>query len=149
MNSNGSTSSPFFITQGWLHKFDNNYINVPTVPGVISLYNLYVAGTTKLQNATINNNTIINNNFNLRTPNEFGKEDISYIPESNYDGMLQNKFMAIEHLNEKIHFDVNHPENHNVFISNIRGKYAYVFKEGKWVIENKEDGPRFNNIGKC
>ena len=38
-----------------------------------------------------------------------------------------------------IHFNPNHPENHNIKISNKKQKYANVYNLGNWEFKNKKD----------
>jgi hypothetical protein len=39
---------------------------------------------------------------------------------------------------KKIHYDDEMPSNHNIYISNLNSKYAYVYKDDKWNVEKKE-----------
>ena len=40
---------------------------------------------------------------------------------------------------EKIHFNPKKPENHNVYISNIKNKYAMVYDGNKWNLKNQDE----------
>jgi hypothetical protein len=39
---------------------------------------------------------------------------------------------------EKVHFDENMPENHNICLSNIKSKYIYIYDENKWITKDKK-----------
>ena len=39
---------------------------------------------------------------------------------------------------ETVHFDENFPENKNIYISAIKGKYIMVYKEGKWELNDRK-----------
>ena len=41
--------------------------------------------------------------------------------------------------NKKIHFDENKPENHNIYISNLRDNYAMLFDGNNWVLSNRKE----------
>tara|TARA_X000000950_G_C13549471_1_gene510928 strand:- start:254 stop:583 length:330 start_codon:yes stop_codon:yes gene_type:complete len=40
---------------------------------------------------------------------------------------------------KKIHFDPDKPENHNIYISNIKNNYAMIYDGDKWNLTNKDD----------
>lgn len=40
---------------------------------------------------------------------------------------------------EKVHFNIEKPENMNIYISSIKGKYVMVYKDDSWQIQNKKD----------
>jgi len=89
-----------------------------------------------LQNTIINNT--INNNLTINI-NSFGKESLNHITETDYHKYLNGFFKGFLKLIEKIHFDENAPENHNVCLTNMRSKYAYVCENNNWVLKDKED----------
>ena len=37
------------------------------------------------------------------------------------------------------HFNKDHPENHNIKITNLRDKYVQIFDGNKWIIEDEDD----------
>jgi molecular chaperone DnaK (HSP70) len=40
---------------------------------------------------------------------------------------------------EKMHFNENLPENHNVYISNLRDEYVLMYDGKKWRLNNRDD----------
>jgi len=92
-------------------------------------------------NNTINNNitnkNIINNNLNINI-NPYGQEDMSHITLKDYKKYLSGFFPGFVEYIKKIHYDEEMPSNHNIYISNINSKYAYVYKDGKWNVEKKD-----------
>ena len=38
-----------------------------------------------------------------------------------------------------IHFDPKKPENHNIYISNLKNGYIMVYDDGKWDTKNREE----------
>ena len=92
-------------------------------------------------NQTINNNT---NNINNGTINQFnilafGKEDTSHITNKEWNRIINRQYKSIEELVVKTHFDNNKPENHNIYISNIKSKYIMVYDGKTWCIKDKKD----------
>ena len=75
-------------------------------------------------NNTVNNNIIINitpyNDPNLEGAERYYKEAIKKI------------FMSVPTIIERIHFNSDLPENHNICITNYRSKLAKVFNGREW-----------------
>jgi hypothetical protein len=51
---------------------------------------------------------------------------------------LKNGFYSAVHLTEAVHFNPKYPEYHNVYISNIKDKYAMMYDGSKWSLTRKE-----------
>jgi len=93
-------------------------------------------------NNIMTNNTIgntLNNIQNNITINAYGKEDISHITEKDYKNLFTKCNSLIPTLIELIHFNEDKPENTNVYISNIKSPYAYVYDGHKWNLMNKDE----------
>jgi hypothetical protein len=88
----------------------------------------------------INNNTqnikIDTMNVNI---NPYGKEDIKHFTNTDYKYIFNRGTMGVPAFVEKVHFDKNKPENHNVYISNMRADYGLLYDGNQWTIHNKED----------
>jgi uncharacterized C2H2 Zn-finger protein len=91
-------------------------------------------------NNTINNGTVNNtiNNTNI-TINAYGKEDLSHITDKDYKNIFNKCNSAIPMLIELIHYNEEKPENTNVYISNMKSQYAYVYDGKKWILKNKSE----------
>ena len=91
----------------------------------------------------INNNNVTNNNNNnlFVNLNSFGNENLSHITEKDYNKYMSGFFPGFIKFIEKIHFDDKMPENHNIFITNLRSKYIYVYDNNneKWLTKEKND----------
>lgn len=98
------------------------------------------AGThiiTNINNGTINNNTLIINNYK--------NDNISYVS----DKFLQNIFshllcedehnLPIPKLIENIKFNPNHKENNNVKITSLRSDVGFKYDDDKWKVVDKDD----------
>ncbi len=108
------------------------------------------------QNINItNNNKIINNNLIVNI-NSFGKEDLSHITLNDYKKFLGGFFTGFIKFIEKVHFDENKPENHNINITNIKSKHLHIYEDDKWTLKDKVDvidkfiNKKYNNlVDKC
>ena len=87
-----------------------------------------------IQNSTITQN--IQNNIKLLN---YGNTDISHLTDQDFIGCLKHKNFCIPYLIEKIHFDKDKPENHNIYISNLKNKYVMMFEKKKWETKNRDD----------
>ena len=64
--------------------------------------------------------------FKKNKINDFGEENLDYITEKIYKKLLAYPSSSIPKLIKKIHFNPNHPENHNVRIRDKKLKFAEV-----------------------
>ena len=94
-----------------------------------------VSSKPNINRGTINN---ANNQCNIII-NNFGEEQIKYISDKTFKKLLSTPISAIPKLIELKHFNPNHPENHNVRITNIHDKYAKIYQDKKWLIKHKKD----------
>jgi len=77
-----------------------------------------------INNIQTQNNITQNNTFNILA---FGKEDLSHITDDTYKKIINKGFKSVPALVDAIHFNKDKPENHNIYISNIRDDYILVF----------------------
>ena len=85
--------------------------------------------TTHINNGTINNIILVG----------YGKEDLKKINKDDLLKILQNGYNSTIKLTEAVHFNPKFPEYHNVYISNIKDKYAMMFDGKNWTLTIKED----------
>uniref|UniRef100_A0A6C0L289 C2H2-type domain-containing protein n=1 Tax=viral metagenome TaxID=1070528 RepID=A0A6C0L289_9ZZZZ len=87
------------------------------------------------------NNTTINMpiNLNLGTTNPYGKENWDYI-QNDILKLMRNVNTCIPEMLKKIHFDKEHPENHNVKIPNKKLPHLQTFNGEEWQTMNKKEG---------
>jgi hypothetical protein len=92
----------------------------------------------KIQNNTQNtqNNNTINQQINIIA---YGKEDLSHIQEGDYKRILNKGFKSIQEFVNSIHFNNNKPENHNVYISNLRDNYILVYDGNSWQVQERDN----------
>ena len=65
--------------------------------------------------------------------------DLSHLTDQDYIQCLNRSNMVIPNLIKKIHFNPKKPENHNIYISNIKNKYIMIYDGKKWNLNNQND----------
>ena len=87
-------------------------------------------------NGAINNGTVINNHINLVA---FGREDMTKIDKKEILMILRKGYDSTLRLTETVHFNPKYPEYHNVYITNMKDKYAMMYDGKSWNLTIKED----------
>ena len=87
-------------------------------------------------------NNITNNTINIKEQNiilnNFGNENIDYFHHKYFNFLLKSPFSSVPTFLKDLHFHPNHPENHNVKITNKKLPYASVWEGNKWNIRDKK-----------
>ena len=86
----------------------------------------------------VGNVTHITNQQNIYI-NNHGHENLEYISGSYMSKLLKIPFGALPKLIKHIHFNPNHPENHNIKITNKKLPYASVWEGDKWTVKDKKE----------
>ena len=92
-----------------------------------------------IKKAGINNSTItqnIQNNIKLLA---YDKTDLSDLTEKDFIRCFNHNNMCVPHLVKRIHFNPKKPENHNVFISNLKSGYIMIYDGKKWNTYNRDE----------
>ena len=87
-------------------------------------------------NSNNNSNNTINNTIHI---NNYGNENTDYLQGDYLTNLLQGAFTAIPKLIENIHFNPQHPENHNIKITNKKEPYVKIRKNDKWELQDKKE----------
>ena len=87
---------------------------------------------------TINNNTTNNNTNNIIVVNNYGKENTDYLTAEKISQLLNRPYDSIQDLIKMLHFNVEHPENHNVKITNKKEPFALVWNDSIWELRKKK-----------
>jgi len=92
-----------------------------------------------IKKAGINNsnNTInVQNNIKLLS---YSDTDRSHLTDKDILKCLKHSNFCIPRLIEKVHFDINKPENHNIYISNLKNKYVMMYDGNKWKCADRDE----------
>ena len=88
---------------------------------------------------TINNTTNNNNNTNnIIVVNNYGKENTDYLTAEKIAQLLNRPYDSIQELIKMLHFNADHPENHNVKITNKKEPFALVWNDSIWELRKKK-----------
>ena len=83
------------------------------------------------------NNTInVQNNIKLLS---YSDTDRSHLTDRDILKCLSHSNFCVPHLIEKVHFDINKPENHNVYISNLKNKYVMLYDGNQWNCKDRDE----------
>jgi hypothetical protein len=83
---------------------------------------------------TINNTT----NNTIIVVNNYGKENTDYLTVEKITKLLDRPYDSIQELIKMLHFNVEHPENHNVKITNKKEPFALVWNDPIWELRKKK-----------
>jgi len=96
-----------------------------------------------INNGTINNNTT--NNYNIIIV-PFGQEKIDYIDIKRRIEILKNGRKCMNKLIQDKHYNTEHPENHNMYISDFNRKKIVVYTGEIWKVCDIDE--IFDNVNK-
>jgi len=80
--------------------------------------------------------TNIQNNIKVLA---YKNTDLSHLTDKDYMYCLNRSNFCVPHLIKRIHFNSKKPENHNVYISNIKNKYIMVYDGKKWKLRDRDE----------
>ena len=105
--------------------------------------------TNTTNNNTHNGDSNVHNGNNITVNiNNYGAPmDISHLNNLDIQRILDRKNGSLLMLGEKINFDPNKPENHNIRMLQKDDKQPQVFNDGEWGILTMKDGTPVDVIG--
>ena len=84
-------------------------------------------------------NNITNNVQNNIKILAYNKTDLSHLKDKDYMKFLNHNCFCVPHMIKQIHFDPQKPENHNIYISNIKNNYVMAYDGNKWNIKDRNE----------
>jgi hypothetical protein len=84
-----------------------------------------IENQTNIENQNNIENQTNNNTINIHI-NAFGKENTDYLDDQAIVECIDRIFNSVPAILKRIHFDPDHPENHNIKITNKKLPYASV-----------------------
>ena len=88
------------------------------------------------QNITTTTNYTMNT-INIFVINKYGHEDLSHLTPGQLLNNLRKIYMSVPSFILLKHFDKDHPENSNVYISNLKTPYALIYNGESWVVTDR------------
>lgn len=87
---------------------------------------------------TQNNTQNIQNNFNI-TINNYNTPDRSHLTDQDISLIIRSCNLCVPNLVKKTYFDKAKPENHSIYIDDVKDKYGYIYKDKQWLINIREE----------
>ena len=108
--------------------------NVQQINHYTTNNNNHSSSTTTHNNITNNNQKTVNIHNHIQI-NAFGSENYDYMIDENnrLRKIIQNKNAFMQKMIEAIHFDEDHPENHNILMTNLQSKHILIHDGTKFV----------------
>ena len=130
--------------QSKIEKIENDYLELNTKYNeLLKLCKIHPKTLQKINNQLINSNNNINNGtINNNTINivKFGSEDLNKVfSQSEILKILNRKMCSLEESIKTIHFNDKRPEFKNIYITNLKDKYAYIYNGSKFIAVLKSD----------
>ena len=92
-----------------------------------------------IKKAGINNSTITNNIQNNIKLLAYKNTDVSSLTDKDILSCMNHSNMCVPHLIKMIHFNPDKPENHNIYISNLKNGYVMMYDGNKWDTKNRDE----------
>ena len=83
---------------------------------------------------TINNNKTI---VNITLP--YNKTNHEFLTDKDYTRCINRMIMSVPNLIKRIHFNPQHPENHNIYINDMSRNLIMVYDGSQWNVQNQKD----------
>lgn len=92
----------------------------------------------------VNNNTNIYNDNRVVIVNQFQKVQTTYIERGQMLDILGKRtfnhlYDSLKEVVRIVYYNEKHPENHSVYIPNIRDRYARIYDGNDWVFKDKTE----------
>ena len=95
----------------------------------------------KLQVQQFNYNYVQGNQTNQTnniTVLNYNKTDYDFLSENDILRCFMDNNHCVKKLIEKVHFNKDKPENMNIYISCIRGKYVMIYRDNVWQLRDRQ-----------
>jgi hypothetical protein len=87
----------------------------------------------------VNNVNVNNGIVNHITLVAYGNEDLTKIDRAELLQILRKGYDSTLRLTEVVHFNPKYPEYHNVYITNMKDKYAMMYDGANWALTMKDE----------
>lgn len=86
------------------------------------------------QNKLLNNEEYVTNN-SILSYNETNKK---FLTDEMISKCMEKQNMCVPEMIKLVHFNNVHPENRNIYISNLKTNYVMVYDGEKWIVKNRD-----------
>ena len=92
-----------------------------------------------IKKSGINHNNITNNIQNNIKLLSYRDTDLDIVTDKIIRGCINHSNLCIPYLVKQIHFNPLKPENHNIYISNLKNGYVMVYNGSNWDTLNRDE----------
>lgn len=92
-----------------------------------------------INNTNTINNINSNNTTNISVVLGHEKTNTSFLTDGKLADYSRSIMLRTPNIIKDVHFDPNRPENHNMYISNIKSDFAHKYEGDTWAIVDKKD----------
>ena len=82
-----------------------------------------------------NNNAYQNNQINILN---HGESNYNFLTDTDYIKCIKQCNHCVKTLIEKVHFNTEHPENMNIYVSSMKTNYLMIYKDKNWSIVDRK-----------
>ena len=98
---------------------------------------------TKIEELLLKNTGSNTTNINVENMNivilPYKETDLSHLTGNDYYKALNKCVLSIPDLINRTHFNKKRPENHNIYIKNMKNDYVMVYDGKKWVVKDQTE----------
>ena len=69
----------------------------------------------------------------------YNKTDMTHLKDKDYIKFLSHSNFCVPHMIKKLHFDPRKPENHNIYISNLKNNFVMIYNNNQWNIQDRNE----------
>ena len=69
----------------------------------------------------------------------YNKTDMTHLKDKDYLKFMNHSNFCVPHMIKKLHFDPRKPENHNIYISNLKNNFVMVYNGNQWNIRDRNE----------
>lgn len=121
-----------------LNKIQQLEADIIRLKEIATMTNCNISNSHNNNNNTHNTtNNTINNNVTVLV--KFGSENLGKLKLDDVQYALSKGFYAVNALVERVHFNPNLPENHNICFSNLKDKFGTIYDGEDWIIKYKSE----------
>jgi uncharacterized C2H2 Zn-finger protein len=135
INTREATYQKLLMIENKMNTLENENSNLKQILESKPIIN----NITNVTNNNNNNNNITNNVTNNIQLVAYGKEDKNLLKNTEIFKILCKGFKSVPELVKALHFNEDRPENHNIYISNMRDKYVMIYDGDKWGLKDKKE----------
>jgi uncharacterized protein YjaZ len=102
---------------------------------------MIISANTNIENIENKNNIEQHNNMNVEGDFnvdgdvkvvKFGEENLSYISDDTFKKIIGRGFKSLEEFMNHVHFNKDHPENHNIYVASLKDGHVVTYNGKRW-----------------